>query len=109
MRICFKQALDEEEEIPDAVPSLTLANPKGDVRFEHVGFGYSDDAILMEDISFEAKAGTKIAIVGLTGVGKITLVNILMRFYELQGGYIIIDGVDISKMSRSHLRSLLLS
>ena len=77
------------------------------MRFEHVRFGYQDDVILMQDISFEAKAGSKIAIVGPTGAGKTTLVNLLMRFYELQGGRITIDGVDISQMTRSHLRSLM--
>ena len=99
--------LDEEEEIPDAVRPVRIDAPKGNVRFEHVRFGYSDDHILMEDISFDAKAGSKIAIVGPTGAGKTTLVNLLMRFYELQGGRITIDGADISKMTRSHLRSLM--
>ncbi len=101
------QLLDEEEEIPDAVRPVRIDAPKGNVRFEHVRFGYSDDHILMQDISFDVKAGSKIAIVGPTGAGKTTLVNLLMRFYELQGGRITIDGADISKMTRSHLRSLM--
>lgn len=101
------QLLDEEEETPDAFPPLLLTAPKGNVRFEHVRFGYRDDAILMQDISFDVKAGSKIAIVGPTGAGKTTLVNLLMRFYDLQGGRITIDGVDIAKMPRSHLRSLM--
>lgn len=97
------QLLDEEEEIPDAANPLTIAAPKGNVCFEHVRFGYNDDHILMQDISFDVKAGSKIAIVGPTGAGKTTLVNLLMRFYELQGGRITIDGVDIAKLARSHL------
>ena len=99
--------LDEEEEIPDSAHTLIVKDPKGNVSFDHVRFGYSDDNILMKDISFTAKAGSKIAIVGPTGAGKTTLVNLLMRFYEIQGGRIMIDGVDIAKMTRSHLRSLM--
>ena len=101
------QLLDEEEEVPDAANPVVLSAPKGNVSFEHARFGYSDDHILMQDISFDVKAGSKIAIVGPTGAGKTTLVNLLMRFYELQGGRITIDGADISKMERSHLRSLM--
>ncbi len=101
------QLLDEEEERPDDANPLTIPEPKGKVRFEHVRFGYSDDKILMQDISFAAEAGTKIAVVGPTGAGKTTLVNMLMRFYELQGGRITIDRVDIAHMSRSYLRSLM--
>ena len=77
------QLLDEEEEVPDAANPVVLSAPKGNVSFEHVRFGYSDDHILMQDISFDVKAGSKIAIVGPTGAGKTTLVNLLMRFYEL--------------------------
>ena len=99
--------LDEEEEIADRKDAPILSDPQGNVRFEHVRFGYSDDAILMQDISFEAKAGSKIAIVGPTGAGKTTLVNLLMRFYEIQGGRITIDGVDIAKMRRTDLRDLM--
>ena len=101
------QLLDEEEEVPDAANPVVLSAPKGNVSFEHVRFGYSGDHILMQDISFDVKAGSKIAIVGPTGAGKTTLVNLLMRFYELPGGRITIDGADVSKMERSHLRSLM--
>ena len=87
--------------------TVTITEPKGNVSFEHVRFGYSDNHILMQDISFDVKAGSKIAIVGPTGAGKTTLVNLLMRFYEIQGGRITIDGADISKMTRGHLRSLM--
>lgn len=101
------QILDEEEEIPDTPEPLAIPEPKGSVSFEHVHFGYSEDAILMQDISFDVEAGSKIAVVGPTGAGKTTLVNLLMRFYELQGGRITIDGTDISKMRRADLRSLM--
>lgn len=101
------ELLDEEEEIPDAAVPRRLGLPKGDVRFEHVRFGYSDERILMQDISIDVKAGSKVAIVGPTGAGKTTLVNLLMRFYELQGGHIFIDGVDIADMKRNELRSLM--
>ena len=84
-----------------------LPAPKGEVSFDHVKFGYSDDKILMRDINIRVKAGSKIAVVGPTGAGKTTLVNLLMRFYELQGGGITIDGVNINDMSRKELRSTL--
>lgn len=78
----------------------------GKVAFEHVKFGYQDDLILMEDINVHLNAGEKIAIVGPTGAGKTTLVNLLMRFYEIQGGRITIDGVDIREFSRGNLREM---
>ena len=100
------ELLDEEEEEPDpAVPTLP-DDPKGNIRFEHIRFGYSDDNILMEDVSIDVKAGNKVAIVGPTGAGKTTLVNLLMRFYDLQGGRITLDGADIIEMGRGELRSL---
>lgn len=97
----------DEEEIPDAAAHRRLEMPKGNVHFDHVRFGYSDGHVLMEDISFKIMAGSKIAIVGPTGAGKTTLVNLLMRFYELQGGHIFIDGVDIADMKRNDLRALM--
>lgn len=100
------EMLDEAEEEPDpAVPLLPDA-PKGNIRFEHIRFGYSDDSILMDDISIDVKAGSKIAIVGPTGAGKTTLVNLLMRFYDVKGGRITLDGMDIVDMGRGELRSL---
>lgn len=99
--------LDEPEEVPDSANAVMLPQPKGDVSFEHVRFGYSDDKILMQNIDIQVKAGSKIAVVGPTGAGKTTLVNLLMRFYELQGGKITIDGMDIKEMSRRELRSIL--
>lgn len=98
---------DELDEIPDSTFDILLPEPKGNVSFEHIRFGYSDDKILMEDINIDIKAGSKVAIVGPTGAGKTTLINLLMRFYELQGGKINIDGVNIRDMSRRELRSIL--
>lgn len=103
--IRYFQIMDELDEVPDHVSLEVLPETKGDVRFEHVRFGYSDDHILMKDINIEINAGDRIAIVGPTGAGKTTLVNLLMRFYEIQGGSIQIDGVDIKSMSRAELRS----
>ena len=97
--------LDEAEEIPDPEPALILRHPRGNVMFEHIRFGYTKDKVLLEDVSIDVKAGSKIAVVGPTGAGKTTLVNLLMRFYELKGGKITIDGIDISAMRRSDLRS----
>ena len=99
--------LDELEERPDAVFQRLLPEPKGNVTFENVKFGYSQDKMLMEKINIHVKAGSKVAIVGPTGAGKTTLVNLLMRFYEVNGGKISIDGINISNMSRKELRSIL--
>ena len=98
------ELLDETEEIPDPAQPEILERAKGNISFEHVSFGYDPKKILMKDISFSAKPGQKIAVVGSTGVGKTTLVNLLMRFYEINGGKISIDGVDTSKMTRKGLR-----
>ena len=98
---------DELEEIPDKTQAELLGAPKGNVVFDHVRFGYSDDKILMNDINIDIESGSKIAIVGPTGAGKTTLVNLLMRFYELPGGEIKIDGVNIAEMNRKELRSTL--
>lgn len=101
------QLLDEEDEVREADHPALLPTPRGDVRFEHVRFGYRDDEIIMQDINFQAAAGSRIAIVGPTGAGKTTLINLLMRFYELQGGKISIDGINIAQMSRHGLRTYL--
>lgn len=100
------EVLDEEEEIPDKAGAPVIDAPKGNVSFEHVKFGYKDDEILMEDMNIEVKEGQTIAIVGPTGAGKTTLVNLLMRFYEIQGGRITVDGVDIRELKRGDLRTL---
>jgi len=100
------ELLDEEEEVPEASgssASLVKAS-EGEVRFEHVRFGYKEDAPLMTDLSIDVKPGQTIAVVGPTGAGKTTLINLLMRFYELNGGRITVDGTDITAMSRGELR-----
>lgn len=98
------ELLDDEEEIPDPAQPALLERAKGHIAFEHVSFGYTPDRLLMKDISFRANPGQKIAVVGSTGAGKTTLVNLLMRFYEVNGGKITIDGVNAAQMTRSGLR-----
>lgn len=98
------ELLDEEEEIPDPQAPAVLEHAKGRIAFERVSFGYNPGHLLMKDISFEAKPGQKIAVVGSTGAGKTTLVNLLMRFYEVNGGRITVDGVNAADMTRSGLR-----
>ncbi|MBB3130778.1 ATP-binding cassette subfamily B protein [Paenibacillus rhizosphaerae] len=100
------ELLDEEEEVPQAADAAVLNNPKGAVQFEHVRFGYKEDAMLIEDMNIDVKPGQTIAIVGPTGAGKTTLINLLMRFYELNGGAITIDGVNITHLKRGNLRSI---
>jgi ATP-binding cassette subfamily B multidrug efflux pump len=100
------ELLDETEEEPDAADALTLTAPRGDVRFEHVDFRYKDDTPLIEDMNIDVKQGQTIAIVGPTGAGKTTLVNLLMRFYEVRSGRILIDDVDIRHIRRGSLRGM---
>jgi ATP-binding cassette subfamily B multidrug efflux pump len=100
------ELLDEEEEIPETTTALVIEHPDGAVQFDHVRFGYSEDAILMEDMNIDVKPGQMIAIVGPTGAGKTTLVNLLMRFYEVNSGGILVDGVDITQIKRGALRRL---
>lgn len=98
------ELLDEEEERPDPAKPAVLARAKGNIAFEHVSFGYTPDRLLMKDISFSASPGQKIAVVGSTGAGKTTLVNLLMRFYEVNGGRITVDGISTAEMTRGGLR-----
>ncbi|MFO2548306.1 ABC transporter ATP-binding protein [Alicyclobacillus cycloheptanicus] len=100
------ELLDEPEEIPDPADAAALTDAKGHVQFHHVSFGYQPDVPIIHDLNLDVKPGQTIAIVGPTGAGKTTLVNLLMRFYEVSSGTITIDGVDITRMRRSHLRSL---
>lgn len=98
------EILDEEEELPDTENSIALENPKGEVLIEKVDFRYDQDTPLIEDMNLSVGKGHTIAIVGPTGAGKTTLVNLLMRFYEINSGRIAIDGVDIREIKRSSLR-----
>ena len=95
--------LDEEEMEDESQKTRQLETPKGHVTFEHVRFGYSPDKTIIHDFTAEAKPGQKVAIVGPTGAGKTTLVNLLMRFYDIQAGKIAIDGVDTKAMSREEV------
>ncbi|AOZ93132.1 ABC transporter ATP-binding protein [Paenibacillus crassostreae] len=99
------ELLDEEEEVPELQNAKTIPYPQGSVQFEHVKFGYKQDELLIEDMNIDVKPGETIAIVGPTGAGKTTLINLLMRFYELTDGAIKIDGVNIAEMKRGDLRS----
>lgn len=96
--------LDAEEEISDTSVPVSLENAKGEISFENVSFGYTPDKILMKNISFNAKPGQKIAVVGSTGAGKTTLINLLMRFYEVNRGQITIDGIRTTDLTRKELR-----
>ncbi|MDN6161291.1 MAG: ABC transporter ATP-binding protein/permease [Atopostipes sp.] len=96
--------LDEKEENIENEDQQLPAKVEGDVQFNHVKFGYSPDDILMDDVDLEVDAGEMVAIVGPTGAGKTTLINLLLRFYDLNSGSIKIDGVDISRVSRQNLR-----
>jgi ATP-binding cassette, subfamily B, multidrug efflux pump len=99
------ELLDQSEEQPDRADAALISAPKGEVRFENVTFSYTPDAPLIADMGLDVKQGQTVAIVGPTGAGKTTLVNLLMRFYELQGGRITVDGVDIRDLKRGDLRS----
>ena len=97
--------LDEGEVVPDpAQPAALPAAVEGRVAFEHVRFGYDPERPLMKDVSLVAEPGQKVAIVGATGAGKTTLINLLMRFYEVDGGRITLDGVDTRELTRADLR-----
>jgi len=100
------EVLDESEQIADKKDMIHLDKPKGNIKLEHIKFGYNTEKILIKDMSFEVKKGQTIAIVGPTGAGKTTLVNLLMRFYEINNGKISFDGIDIRNIKRGKLRSL---
>jgi ATP-binding cassette subfamily B protein len=99
------ELLDIDEQSPDDVNPLLVPEPQGRVVFDHVRFSYDKSSTLIKDLSLIAEPGETVAIVGPTGAGKTTLVNLLMRFYEIDGGSITLDGNDISHMRRSDLRS----
>lgn len=99
------ELLDEPEMEAEPKKPEIIQNVEGTIEFSHVAFGYSPEKTLMTDVSFTARPGQKIAIVGSTGAGKTTLVNLLMRFYEINSGSISLDGVSTSDMTRASLRS----
>ena len=98
------ELLDETDETPDAADAVVLNTPRGSVQFDHVSFRYKPDVPLIDDLSLDVAPGQTVAIVGPTGAGKTTLVNLLMRFYDVDAGAIRIDGVDIRAIKRSALR-----
>lgn len=100
------EVLDETEEIPDRADAMIIEAPQGEVRFRNVKFGYKEGVTLMENMNIHVKPGETIAIVGPTGAGKTTLVNLLMRFYEINDGKITVDGVDIRDLKRGDLRTM---
>ena len=97
------EILDEEEEVAEKNPATSLDHALGNVSFEHVKFGYNEQNFI-QDLNVEVKSGQMVAIVGPTGAGKTTLINLLLRFYDVKGGSIKIDGVDIRDMKRENLR-----
>jgi ATP-binding cassette subfamily B protein len=100
------ELLDEAEEPADPAPAQTVANPSGHVEVDRLAFSYKPDAPLIEDMSIDVQPGQMVAIVGHTGAGKTTLVNLLMRFYDINSGAIRIDGVDVREMTRGDLRRI---
>lgn len=99
------ELLDAEEQTPDPSPATSPDEATGRLAFEHVSFAYDPQTPLITDLSLVAEPGSTVAIVGPTGAGKTTLVNLVMRFYELDGGRITLDGVDIATMTRDDLRA----
>ncbi|MBK9924577.1 MAG: ABC transporter ATP-binding protein [Anaerolineales bacterium] len=98
--------LEEEEEVAETESPIKLENVQGHVEFKDVHFGYSEDKVIINDFSAEAEAGHKIAIVGPTGAGKTTMVKLLMRFYDVNSGSILVDGHDIRDFTRKDLRKM---
>ncbi len=98
------EVLEAEDETPDADAS-SLSSAKGEVQIEHVSFSYTPDKPLIRDFSLHVRSGTHVAIVGPTGCGKTTLINLLMRFYDVNSGRILVDGADIRDLPRNDLRS----
>jgi len=96
--------LDENDEPEDAPGAVALTNPKGHVVFDNVSFGYHADQPILKQVSFEAKEGSSTALVGPTGAGKTTIINLLTRFYDVTGGTIYLDGRDIREYTRDSLR-----
>lgn len=98
--------LEEADQSPESKNSIKLSNPRAEIEFDQVVFGYEQDKEVIKGFSAKIKAGQRVAIVGPTGAGKTTIVNLLMRFYDVDSGTIKIDGVDIMDMKRADLRSL---
>ncbi|WP_430604060.1 ABC transporter ATP-binding protein [Enterococcus sp. DIV0724b] len=100
------EILDAEEDVPEKANLQVIDRPTGAIAFDNVQFGYTEEKMLMKQVDFTVKPKQMVAIVGPTGAGKTTLVNLLMRFYELNSGRITFDGVDITDLSRTNLRAM---
>ncbi len=100
------EIMEEKEEIPEPISPERIENPQGNVKFDHISFRYNPEKPLIEDLSIQVNPGQLVAIVGSTGAGKTTLVNLLMRFYELNSGGIYVDGVSTTDMTRKDLHNL---
>lgn len=97
--------MDELAEVPDAADAAALSAPRGDVEFRHVAFGYDADRLVLRDVDLAVRPGMRIALVGETGCGKTTLINLLMRFYDVAGGSVVVDGRDVRDWTRESLRA----
>ena len=100
------EIMDEEPEPEDKADALALENPRGDIVFDHVDFGYTPERLILKDLCLNIKAGTQVAIVGPTGSGKTTVINLLTRFYDVSGGRILLDGHDLRDYRMEDLRKL---
>jgi len=100
------ELLDEAEEIPEPENAVVIGSPRGEVEFENVRFGYAKNEPVIENMNIDVRPGQTVAIVGPTGAGKTTFVNLLMRFYEIDSGKITVDGVDIKNIKRADLRGM---
>jgi len=98
------EIMDEQEEQEDMPGAKILENPRGHIAFENVSFSYQENVKILENVSFDVKAGSSIALVGPTGAGKTTIVNLVTRFYDVAQGRILIDGIDIREYTRNSLR-----
>ena len=99
------ETMDEPVTVTDKENATEMPEIKGDVTFDHITFGYEEGINILENLSFDVKAGQSIALVGPTGAGKTTIVNLISRFYNLNGGRLLIDGIDISDVTLTSLRS----
>ena len=98
------RVIDEDEELKDQENAIHYQDVKGDIKLDHVSFGYLENQVVLKDVSLHANQGQVVAIVGPTGAGKTTLVNLLMRFYEIEQGEILLDDINITKLTRASLR-----